>query len=143
MILKFLNAEGEASGYDFMKYCKRNGFSVSPGTIYPHLQSLEEEGYVRYEKRGKRKVYSLTAQGKKIVRNLNKSKEELERILQRLGLSMDYHRVPESIRHSFRNVFFAFKKVNWQSKKGIDDLINAVERLLGELRRWKDEGHSS
>lgn len=45
----------------------RHGYSLSPGTLYPTLHSLEQEGYLHSEKRvvagRQRRYYMITPQG--------------------------------------------------------------------------------
>ncbi|PIN85372.1 MAG: PadR family transcriptional regulator [Candidatus Diapherotrites archaeon CG11_big_fil_rev_8_21_14_0_20_37_9] len=55
---------------------KRKGDKPSPGTIYPALKSLREQGYIQESKDGKTINYSLTADGKKA---LKASKEQFMR----------------------------------------------------------------
>jgi len=43
---------------------KRKGERPSPGTIYPALKMMHEQGLIHEEKKGKTIVYSLTEQGK-------------------------------------------------------------------------------
>ncbi len=43
---------------------KRKGEVPSPGTIYPALKSLKENGLIREKKAGKLIVYALTSEGK-------------------------------------------------------------------------------
>ena len=38
---------------------KRRGFKPSPGTIYPALKDLEQRGYIKSDKQGRRKTYRL------------------------------------------------------------------------------------
>ena len=61
---------GEAHGYEVMKRVKAMGLgelSVSPGSVYPLLKRLEEEGLIASEeavRRGRRiKEYRLTEKG--------------------------------------------------------------------------------
>lgn len=42
----------------------RRGSSPSPGTLYPALRSLEEDGLVRKRRDGRETRYELTARGK-------------------------------------------------------------------------------
>ncbi|MBM3229817.1 PadR family transcriptional regulator [Candidatus Parvarchaeota archaeon] len=51
---------------------KRKGSKPSPGTIYPALRGLSDEGLVREAKEGKNIVYSLTPLGR---RGLKAAKE--------------------------------------------------------------------
>ena len=70
-LVLLLLAEGPKSGYELLKVMKElipsTGRAASPGTIYPLLKRLEEEGCVESveETSGgrKRKVYRLTAKG--------------------------------------------------------------------------------
>ena len=43
---------------------KRRFERPTPGTIYPALKSLQEEGLIRPEGKGRRKVYRLTREGR-------------------------------------------------------------------------------
>lgn len=44
---------------------KRKGERPSPGTIYPALKLLKENGWIEEKKEGKLIVYALTEEGKK------------------------------------------------------------------------------
>lgn len=50
---------------------------VSAGVIYPMLQELEDLGYVVYEEKEGKKIYSLTPEGKKYLED---NKDIVERI---------------------------------------------------------------
>lgn len=61
---------------------KKHGYKVSPGTMYPILHSLEEEGFLKSRKenvRGKiRKYYQITSKGQKI---LQESRQKIKKLL--------------------------------------------------------------
>jgi DNA-binding PadR family transcriptional regulator len=60
--------EQPGHGYEVMQYleAKTSGkWRPSPGSIYPALQQLEDEGLVRSEEKDGRRVYRLTTTGKK------------------------------------------------------------------------------
>lgn len=64
----------------------KHGYSISAGTLYPILHSMEMDGLLEREERvidGKmRKYYSLTAQGKIVLEEAKmKSKELYEEII--------------------------------------------------------------
>lgn len=60
---------------------KRHGYEVSPGTMYPILHSLENEGFLKSQNKnvkGKiRKYYKITSKGQKILRESRKKINEL------------------------------------------------------------------
>lgn len=61
-----LLAEGPLNGYQIMQEIERrsNGaWRPSPGSVYPALAQLEDEGLVRSEKPGERRGYALTDAG--------------------------------------------------------------------------------
>jgi DNA-binding PadR family transcriptional regulator len=63
-----LLAEGPKHGYQLMKEMQdRSGgfYRASAGSVYPTLQQLEDEGLVRAETVGGRRVYQLTDEGRK------------------------------------------------------------------------------
>ncbi len=43
---------------------KRKGNRPSPGTIYPALRALKEQGFIKEDCEGKTIIYSLTTEGK-------------------------------------------------------------------------------
>ena len=47
---------------------KRKGCKPSPGTIYPALKALKEDGLIKEKKVGKIINYSLTVRGEKVLR---------------------------------------------------------------------------
>ncbi len=47
---------------------KRKGCRPSPGTIYPALKSLKEDGFIKEKKSGKTISYGLTEEGKRALK---------------------------------------------------------------------------
>lgn len=59
--------DGPKHGYEIVKLLEeRSGgqYVPSPGTVYPTMQALQEEGLVSAEQDGDRRVFSLTEAGK-------------------------------------------------------------------------------
>jgi DNA-binding PadR family transcriptional regulator len=59
--------EGPANGYEVMRRLEEMSGGLwrpSPGSIYPHLQLLEDEGIVRSSETGGSRSYSLTESGR-------------------------------------------------------------------------------
>lgn len=44
---------------------RRKGMRPSPGTVYPALKGLKEEGFVKEQKEGKIVTYTLTREGER------------------------------------------------------------------------------
>lgn len=62
-----LLAEEPRNGYQLMQEIERRSGGVwrpSPGSVYPALQQLEDEGLVRAEAEGSRKLFHLTDEGR-------------------------------------------------------------------------------
>lgn len=65
IILRLLK-EKPMHGYEVMKALEEKmagTYSPSPGTVYPTLQLLEDEGFVRVEEVDGKKVYHVTPEG--------------------------------------------------------------------------------
>lgn len=64
-----------------MEELKGHGYNVSPGTLYPVLKSMVEEGLIEKEDRnvnGKiRKYYKTTEAGKRLLLELKENLKEL------------------------------------------------------------------
>src|SRR5215813_3008549 len=70
VILKLLN-EKPMHGYEVMKALEerlRGCYSPSPGTVYPTLQWLDDEGLVKARDVEGKKVYEITDAGRKFLR---------------------------------------------------------------------------
>ena len=123
MILNYLLKNETLTGYEFIKFCRENGVSASPGNVYPHLSELEVQKLVVYRVEGKRKIYSLTDSGMR----------ELAR--------MPVSRVPEFLRNVFfRNMSLA-STINWADPSDVSKLLNniteAKEFLEDYVRKLK------
>jgi DNA-binding PadR family transcriptional regulator len=62
-----LLAEGPLNGYQIMQEIERRSNGVwrpSPGSVYPALSQLEDEGLIRTEELGGRRAYVLTDAGR-------------------------------------------------------------------------------
>jgi PadR family transcriptional regulator, regulatory protein PadR len=87
-------AQEPVYGVALIKELGRHGYEISPGTLYPILHSLADEGYLTREERvvrGKvRKYYSITDSGREALAEARLKIEELvEEVLEGHG--------PESI----------------------------------------------
>ena len=57
-------------------------YTASPGSVYPTLQSLEDDGYVSLEEKDGRKVYTITDDG---LEFLESNQDRVEQILRRIA----------------------------------------------------------
>jgi transcriptional regulator len=84
MVLKTLNALGPQHGYGIARRIEQTSgkrLSINPGTLYPVLLKLEQEGSIATEwgvsdKNRQAKFYSITRSGK---RDLARTEQEWER----------------------------------------------------------------
>lgn len=83
VILRLLK-EKPRHGYEVIKALEERMagcYSPSPGTIYPTLQLLEDQGYIRAVETDGRKVYEVTPEG---VAYLEEHKDVIEEIVDRV-----------------------------------------------------------
>jgi PadR family transcriptional regulator, regulatory protein PadR len=66
-----LQRSREGANFGMLEELGRQGYRISPGTLYPILHSLEQKGYLRSRERrdGKslRKIYCATSKGRKAL----------------------------------------------------------------------------
>ena len=93
IILAALKGKSMLGAYDLIGFVHRNfNITISPGTLYPKLFSLEGRGLVKTEWRAsttrlRKKVYYLTDEGKEMIDTLFDSFMEVNReIFSFLGL---------------------------------------------------------
>ncbi|PIY60319.1 hypothetical protein COY95_02380 [Candidatus Woesearchaeota archaeon CG_4_10_14_0_8_um_filter_47_5] len=76
-VLKELK-EQPMSGYRLMKQLKEElGFKPSPGSMYPLLENLSNEGYISGTVNGRKKQYSLTPKGSEFLKEFDETRREL------------------------------------------------------------------
>jgi DNA-binding PadR family transcriptional regulator len=110
-------------------------YRASPGTVYPVLQQLEDEGLVRLEEIEGKKVYHLTDAGRE---ELERHSEDTERIWRRAHGWKDWgvHTGPETaeIWGSWgRLTKAAFKAATRSSMDDADKIREILDRARKEL----------
>src|SRR5580700_2707012 len=78
-------------------------YSPSPGTIYPRLARLEEEGLVTHDEVDGRKVYRITEAGREELRSRGDELHELEQELS-ASVSDIVREVKEDVRETVRSL---------------------------------------
>lgn len=149
VVLKLIDGK-PMHGYEVMKALEEKShgaYRASPGTVYPTLQWLEDEGLVEMKVAGdNKKIYSITKAGGEF---LEENRSQVEDIFERMEDMADYMaggRMPEVGRESRHLVRQAFRTA-WRSrddatsKKIVEILKGAREELreLGRGSRAKEE----
>jgi DNA-binding PadR family transcriptional regulator len=104
-LLKLLD-ESPRHGYEVIRLLQDRFMGVyapSPGTIYPRLARLEEEGLVTHDEADGRKVYRITDKGREELRNRSADLTDLEAEI--TASVRDIAReVTEDVRETVRNL---------------------------------------
>jgi DNA-binding PadR family transcriptional regulator len=123
-------AEKPVHGYEVIRELeKRSGgmWSPSPGSVYPTLQMLEDEGLVTSEEQDGKKVYSVTDAGR----------AELEERRERAGGAdpWDHGAVPERFAE-LRDAGFQLAGAAMQAARaGNQEQVEKATEILTEARR--------
>ena len=124
-------------GYEVMKALEdQTGgyYKPSPGTVYPTLQWLEDEGYVTAETREGKKVYSITAEGEAF---LDDNRSDVDDIFERLEQMLDYF-VGGAMPDIHKGVG-GLVRVVYRSSWRYRDHENQQKKILAVLERAKAE----
>ena len=134
VILKLLK-DRPMHGYEVMKELEertRGCYTPSPGTVYPTLQWLEDEGLVRAEEQDGKKVYHITDPGRAF---LEEHKSTVEDIFDRVAETIDRvvgEPMPEVNRSVARLVSRAYKAA-WNLRDEAGRVSQIVDRAADEL----------
>lgn len=104
-LLRLLDEEPR-HGYEVIRLLRDRFMGVyapSPGTIYPRLARLEEEGLVTHDEENGRKVYRITEAGREELRSRGDELNELEEELS-ASVSDIVREVREDVRHTVRSL---------------------------------------
>ncbi|PZG44953.1 PadR family transcriptional regulator [Spongiactinospora gelatinilytica] len=122
--------EGPRNGYQVIEEISRRSLGVwrpSPGSVYPALQQLEDEGLVQGRESGGSRVYDLTGEGR---RHVERRAAELAEPWAEVIRS-----VPED-RHELRLLWGQVGEAFLHFTRTADDKqVAAAKRLLKETRR--------
>ncbi len=118
VILNLLK-EKPKHGYEIMKdiESKMGGFyAASAGSVYPTLQMLEDQGYVKSNPVDGKKVYEITPEGRDF---LGKNQETVDAVYGRFGGHFGF-RVSEDQRAVFRETRDLIRSVIQEMRRGTD-----------------------
>ena len=104
-LLRLLDEEPR-HGYEVIRLLRDRFMGVyapSPGTIYPRLARLEEEGLVTHDEENGRKVYRITEAGREELRSRGAELDELEAELS-ASVSDIVREVREDVRDTVRSL---------------------------------------
>jgi DNA-binding PadR family transcriptional regulator len=125
-LLKLLD-ESPRHGYEVIRLLQDRFMGVyapSPGTIYPRLARLEEDGLVTHEEVDGKKVYSITDKGREEIRNrlgdLADLEDELTESLRDVAreISEDVRDTVRSIREELTSAAREFRATQEAGKPG-------------------------
>jgi DNA-binding PadR family transcriptional regulator len=125
-----LLAEGPRNGYQVIQDIVERSHGIwrpSPGSVYPALQQLEDEGLVRAEEEAGRRTYRLTDEGRAHVAD---NREELAQPWAAVAESVSEEMV--DLRGVFMQVGMAMRQV---VEAGTPAQHHRARQILAETRR--------
>ncbi len=141
LALLSLLADEPAHGYELMKRLEdRSGgmYKASAGTVYPVLQQLEDEGFVRIQEEEGKKVYHLTDAGRE---ELSLHEEDTDRIWKRAHGWKDWgvNMGPETAEiwgswgRLSKAAFRAAARSDFENTERVRDILDRARKELEEL----------
>ncbi len=123
--------DGPMHGYEIMRSLedKSEGrWRPSPGSVYPTLQLLQDEGLLRAEERDGKRVYELTEEGRRQVDEHRERSGGTEPWDPRDGGDDSYARLGQT----FMGVAGAMRQV---MREGNPELVARAESILKDARK--------
>lgn len=137
----YLIAEKPRHGYEIIKVIADmvgGVYSPSPGTIYPALSMLEDQGYVTVEaSEGARKLYAITAAGKTY---LQENQAEVDALLARIKAAAQLRAAapPATILRAMANLKLALQLRLAQDEptpEQIRAIAGILDQAVGEIEK--------
>ena len=130
-----LLSEDPKHGYQLMKELgERSGgvYQASAGSVYPTLQQLEDESLIRAKPQGGRKIYALTAAGRK---ELDRDPDAVRRIWERAEECEDWGQSfgPESMMVLPLLSPLVKESLRAAARGGVDRVREILERARKDL----------
>jgi len=136
-------SEKALSGYDILKSMSAQGKKApSPGSLYPILHDLHDDGLVSVQEEGKRKIYSLTKKGKNFLKKMNDlhSKSVAKMMSQLGGIAKDeeleYYRKMNELSYDTRKDMFSDMDILGPLQDAMIDVYKTKNpKLRKEMRK--------
>ncbi len=139
-LLRLLDEEPR-HGYEVIRLLRdrfMGVYSPSPGTIYPRLARLEEEGLVTHDEVDGRKVYRITELGREELRSRSDELDELEEELS-ASVSDIVREVREDVRETVRSLR---EELTWAARESRRASKDGATDVRDQARQAKEEAHS-
>jgi DNA-binding PadR family transcriptional regulator len=136
-LLRLLDEEPR-HGYEVIRLLRdrfMGVYSPSPGTIYPRLARLEEEGLVTHDEVDGRKVYRITDAGREELRSRSDELDELEEELS-ASVSDIVREVREDVRQTVRSLR---EELTWAARESRRVGKDAATDVREQARQARDE----
>jgi DNA-binding PadR family transcriptional regulator len=144
-LLRLLDEEPR-HGYEVIRLLRdrfMGVYSPSPGTIYPRLARLEEEGLVTHDEVDGRKVYRITEAGREELRSRSDELDELEEELS-ASVSDIVREVREDVRQTVRSLreelTFAARESRRASKDAAADVLDQARQAREQAGQAGKDG---
>ena len=134
-LLRLLDEEPR-HGYEVIRLLRdrfMGVYSPSPGTIYPRLARLEEEGLVTHDEVDGRKVYRITEAGREELRSRSDELDELEEELS-ASVSDIVREVREDVRQTVRSLREELTFAARESRRASKDAADVRDKAGQEAR---------
>src|SRR5216117_775386 len=138
-LLRLLDEEPR-HGYEVIRLLRdrfMGVYSPSPGTIYPRLARLEEEGLVTHDEVDGRKVYRITEAGREELRSRSDELDELEEELS-ASVSDIVREVKEDVRQTVRSLR---EELTWAARESRRMGREMAADVRDQARQARDEAH--
>ena len=136
-LLRLLDEEPR-HGYEVIRLLRdrfMGVYSPSPGTIYPRLARLEEEGLVTHDEVDGRKVYRITEAGRDELRSRSDELDELEEELS-ASVSDIVREVREDVRQTVRSLR---EELTWAARESRRVGRDVATDVREQARQARDE----
>ena len=139
-LLRLLDEEPR-HGYEVIRLLRdrfMGVYSPSPGTIYPRLARLEEEGLVTHDEVEGRKVYRITELGREELRSRSDELDELEEELS-ASVSDIVREVREDVRETVRSLR---EELTWAARESRRAGQDPATDVREQARQARDEARA-
>ena len=139
VILRLIR-EKPRHGYEIIKALEQETggwYTASAGTVYPTLQLLEDQGHVRIEETGGKKVYHITPEGEAF---LDEHRDVLDDILERVREAVESLAggTIGDLNEAFTNMAGMAYKQAWRERPG-DDRTELIVDILRKAQQDIEE----
>lgn len=145
LLIHYIHEKGQTTGYEFLKACRLRGIEVSPGSVYPLLNKLREQGLLTSRREGRRIVYQFqNPYDSDRIAGYREGKVRKKRAQRFQMLAVCICRgLDERSREAIQSFIRGLADTEWADHSQVNELIQSIQKMSDSLLQYNKQNKTT